>query len=199
MTRASGARASIPAVNRALLPLALALLLATAAASASAAPEFGPPAGVRLGPVLRLAPAREPGKRMVVSGRLFATDGVTPLAGKHIGVYHTDASGNYGRDPRVPQWARLNGWLVTDPHGRFEIRTIRPGAYPQRNIPEHIHFVIETAHGYDGSQELRFEDDPLVSRADVQTSRREGRFGQVRPVVRDEDGVLRVVRDLKAR
>ena len=141
----------------------------------------------------------EPGRRMVVTGRLFALDGTTPLAGRRIGVYQTDATGDYGQDPRVPQWARLNGWLRTDSLGRYEIRTIRPGAYPRAITPEHIHYVIETRSGFDGSAELRFEDDPRVLRADVTASRREGRFGTVRPVRRGRDGVLRVERDLRAR
>jgi protocatechuate 3,4-dioxygenase beta subunit len=166
---------------------------------ALAQPMFGPPANAKLGPVLILAPPTEPGRRMVVTGRLFGPDGKTSLAGRFIGVYQTDATGNYGRDRRVPQWARLNGWLRTDSAGRYEIRTIRPGAYPQGNTPEHIHFVVQTSNGFDGSTELRFEDDRRVSPSDVAASRRQGRFGSVRPVVRGRDGILRVERNLRAR
>lgn len=45
----------------------------------------------------------------------------------------------------------------------------------------------------------RFEDDPRASLTEVSASRREGRFGTARPVVRDRDGVLRVERDLRER
>ena len=145
-----------------------------------AQPMFAPPAHAKLGPVLILARTSEPGRRMVVTGRLFGPNGKTPLAGRFIGVYQTDATGNYGRDRRVPQWARLNGWLRTDSAGRYEIRTIRPGAYPQGNTPEHMHFVIQTSGGFDGSMELQFEDDRRVSPGDVAASRRQGRFGSVR-------------------
>jgi protocatechuate 3,4-dioxygenase beta subunit len=161
-------------------------------------PEFKPPPASRLRSVLTLAPAKEPGKRMIVSGTLFSLDG-TPLPRRRIGVYQTDATGNYGRDPRTPQWARLHGWLITDALGRYEIRTIRPGAYPGGGTPEHIHFVIETSRGFDGSTELRFEDDPLVSRTEINASRHEGRFGTARPVEQGKDGVLRVERDLRSR
>jgi protocatechuate 3,4-dioxygenase beta subunit len=180
--------------------LALGSLAALVLASPSLAqPMFAPPGHARLGPILILARPTEPGQRMVVTGRLFGPDGKAPLAGRLIGVYQTDATGNYGRDPRVPQWARLNGWLCTDSTGRYEIRTIRPGAYPQGNTPEHMHFVIETSSGFDGSTELRFDDDRRVSASDVAASRRQGRFGSVRPVVRGRDGILRVERDLRAR
>jgi protocatechuate 3,4-dioxygenase beta subunit len=170
---------------------------AVSAPRAAAQGAFEPPAAADLGPVLALVPPGEPGERLVVTGRLLALDGTTPLAERRIGVYQTDTHGNYGQDPREPRLARLNGWLSTDSRGRYEIRTIRPGAYPQGGTPEHIHFVIETLSGFDGSAELRFEDDPRVSSTEVTASRREGRFGTVRPVTRDRDGVLRVERDLR--
>lgn len=185
------------------MPIRSALALASIAAlvafsGASSQPVFQPPAGAALGHVLTLARPNEPGRRMVVTGRLFGSDGKTPLAGRRIGVYQTDASGSYGHDPRVPSWARLNGWLRTDSAGRYELRTIRPGAYPQGNTPEHIHFVIETSSGgFDGSTELRFEDDTRVSSREMSASRLAGRFGVVRPVQRGRDGILRVERDLR--
>jgi hypothetical protein len=47
--------------------------------------------------------------------------------------------------------------------------------------------------------ELRFEDDRRVPRSEVERSRREGRFGSVRPVTSGRDGVQRVECDLRAR
>jgi protocatechuate 3,4-dioxygenase beta subunit len=176
--------------------LTLVLVAATPACS-RADLAFGPPAGAKLGPVVTVAPLSEPGPRMIVTGRLFAKDGVTPLPGRWIGVYHTDARGEYGQDPRVREFARLHGFLRTDARGRFEIRTIRPGVYPQRNTPAHIHFVVQTPLGGDGSMEVQFEDDPLVSGHERENSRRQGRFGTVRPVTRDQSGVQRVERDLR--
>jgi protocatechuate 3,4-dioxygenase beta subunit len=173
------------------------LLLLAPAACAQPDRPFASAPNTLLGSVVTIATPKEPGARMIVTGRLFAKDGVTPLPGRRIGVYHTDASGNYGKDPRVPTWARLHGFLRTDARGRFEIRTIRPGIYPQRNTPAHIHFVIENGKGYDGSQEVQFEDDTLVTPRDLAESRKHGRFGLVRPVVRGADGVQRVERDLR--
>lgn len=182
------------AVSRGVLTIAGVALLLPATVLAIKAPPAS-----SLKSVLMLAPAREPGKRMIVSGRLFDLNARAPLPRRRIGVYQTDATGNYGRDPREPGWARLNGWLVTDSLGRYEIRTIRPAPYPGGSTPEHIHFVIETPTGFDGATELRFEDDPLVPRMVVEASRHEGRFATVRPVTRDKDGVLRVERDLRSR
>lgn len=179
------------------LALATVLFSLAAAAPAAADPSFEPPPGTVLRPVLTLAPASEPGQRMIVTGRLFRKDGKTPRPGVVIGAYQTDAKGDYGRDAEVPEWARLHGWLRTDSLGRYEIRTIRPGAYPQQNFAQHIHFVIQSGDDWDGSNELQFEDDRLVSSAARERSRREGRFGQVRPVKKSPDGVQRVERDFR--
>jgi protocatechuate 3,4-dioxygenase, beta subunit len=185
-------------MNPSRLTVFLALLLvAASAACARAEPPFAPPSGARLGHVVTVASPTEPGPRMIVTGRLFARDGVTLLPGRWIGVYQTDATGEYGTDRRVSEWARLHGFLRTDARGRFEIRTIRPGVYPQRNTPAHIHFVIETPRGGDGSMEVQFEDDALVPSYLRDASRRDGRFGTVRPVTRGKDGVQRVERDLR--
>jgi protocatechuate 3,4-dioxygenase, beta subunit len=181
----------------ALLPAALAALVL--AQTLAAQPVFQPPPASILGSVVTIVSAREPGQRMIVSGRLFALNGTTPLAGRRIGVYQTDAGGNYGHDPRVPQWARLHGWLRTDSLGRYEVRTIRPGPYPRANTPAHLHFVIETPSGFDGNTELRFEDDPRVTGRERMGSQLEGRFGSVRPVTLGHDGVLLVERDLRSR
>src|SRR5262245_32562255 len=42
-----------------------------------------------------LAPAGEPGERLIVDGTVVATDG-KPLPGAVVYAYHTDASGIYG-------------------------------------------------------------------------------------------------------
>jgi protocatechuate 3,4-dioxygenase, beta subunit len=183
-------------IPRTALIVASLVTLALATRSQAADPEFEPPADARPSPTLALTSAKEPGQRMIVTGRLFAMDGTTPIPRRWIGVYHTDAKGDYGHDPRRHEWARLNGWLKTDSLGRFEIRTIRPGAYPQGNTPEHIHFVIQTPTCWNGNNELQFEDDRRVLKSVLERSRRDGRFGMARPVTR-RDGVQRVERDLR--
>ena len=147
--------------------------------------------------VLILADSLEVGARLVVTGHVFAADGKRLLAGIRIGVYHTDAKGEYGVKPGAGSFpprrdARLSGWLVTDSAGRYEVRTIRPGAYPGGGTPEHIHFIVD-GHLF----ELRFADDPRVTTQERERSRAAGTFGGVRPVLRDARGVLRVVEDFR--
>lgn len=139
----------------------------------------------------RIAPADEPGEPLVVSGQVFDPSGEKPVAGVVVYAYHTDAQGYYRRDG--DPWhdpPRLRGWAKTDAQGRFQYRTIRPGAYPGRRIPAHIHFHLWGA-GYpkQWTQELEFQGDRYVTAEALAKSGALGRFANVQPLIRDSDGV----------
>lgn len=91
--------------------------------------------------------AGEPGEPLILSGRVLRPDGRTPAAGVVLYVYHTNAAGLYPTRPGDTGWARRHGflraWLQTDAEGRYEITTNRPGSYPDRPDPAHIHVVVE--------------------------------------------------------
>lgn len=136
----------------------------------------------------RIAPPTEPGIPLVVRGRAVAEDGTAPVANAVIFAYHTDKDGHYDRPGAGAHAWRLKGWVRTDAHGRFEFSTIRPGAYPNRNTPEHIHLNIFLADGRrywaDG---LEFDDDPLLPAQLRTESRQRAPFGAVAHV-RKEGG-----------
>jgi protocatechuate 3,4-dioxygenase beta subunit len=133
----------------------------------------------------RIAPSTEPGTPLVIHGRVYAADRKTPVANAVVFAYHTDRDGLYDRPGTTHSW-RLRGWAKTDADGRFEFSTIRPGAYPNSRIAEHVHFTVYAATGerYHGG-ELNFADDKFVSEADRARSDRESEFGGVRPVRRE--------------
>jgi protocatechuate 3,4-dioxygenase beta subunit len=125
----------------------------------------------------RIAPESEPGDTLVVHGRAVAEDGNTPVGGAVIFAYHTDREGHYDRAGAGAHSWRLKGWALTDRDGSFEFRTIRPGAYPRRNTPEHIHLNMFLADGRRYWDGLVFDDDPLLPAASRGTAghvRREG-------------------------
>jgi protocatechuate 3,4-dioxygenase beta subunit len=134
----------------------------------------------------RIAPESEAGVPLVIHGRAFEADRRTPLAGAIVFAYHTDREGLYDRPGTPAHSWRLRGWAKTDAEGRFEFRTIRPGAYPGRSIAEHVHLTVFTPAGdrYHAG-ELNFADDKFVSAADRTASERDGEFGTVRPVRRE--------------
>jgi protocatechuate 3,4-dioxygenase beta subunit len=139
----------------------------------------------------------EPGQRLVVSGRIVRQDGA-PAAGVRLSVYHTDSEGYYTRPVSDPRRARIRGVLVTDPGGRYELRTILPGRYPDRRQEAHIHVHLEGA----GTPEhwiesFLFEGDPCLRADDLATSRQAGAFGHVMALQPTPGGGLRARRDIR--
>jgi protocatechuate 3,4-dioxygenase, beta subunit len=131
----------------------------------------------------RIAPQREPGAPMLIEGVVTTARG-TPAAGIIVYAYHTDATGIY--PPARNRHGRLRGWAVTDAQGRYRFDTIRPAAYPGRNVPEHVHMhVVEPGRGTYYIDELRFTDDPLITAANRRTDKRGGN-GLVTPEKRGD-------------
>lgn len=127
----------------------------------------------------------EPGERLSVLGQVFRPDGVTPAAGVIVYAYQTGKDGLYG--PQGNSAPRLRGWMKTDAQGRFRLETIRPGSYPNTRIAAHIHFQAWGAGTpVQYTEEMLFEDDPLVLEGVKARSRQMGEFGFVQKVVNGE-------------
>lgn len=128
----------------------------------------------------RIAPLEEPGVPMVIEGVVTSARG-TPVTGVIVYAYHTNQAGLYPRAGN--RHGRLRGWALADARGHYRFDTIRPGAYPERNVPEHVHMhVIERGIGTYYIDNLEFEDDPLNSR---RRGEERGGNGLMRPVRRE--------------
>ena len=95
--------------------------------------------------------ARALGQLISVSGRVTDEDG-SPVAGVVMELWQANAAGKYVHEmddhvaPLDPNFIG-QGRLVTDEDGRYEVFTIKPGAYPVLYSgwwwrPPHIHFSI---------------------------------------------------------
>ena len=146
--------------------------------------------------VATLAGPEEPGERLVVTGTVFAPDGVTPAPGVFLYVWHTDATGHYNQESGAPP--RLHGWMKTGADGTYEYRTILPSPYPGRAIAAHVHTQL-WGGGYppQWNTDLLFEGDPLITVRERSDSQGLGRFAFIRPAPKDEGGVRRAVHDLR--
>ena len=110
---------------------------------------------------IRIAALSEPGERLVLSGTVYRADGRTPATNVVLLAYHTDAKGIYPRRGSSDERGALQGRLQTDAKGRYRIDTIRPGGYPGRVDPAHIHLVLERPGKPDVyPPEIIFDDDP---------------------------------------
>ena len=155
----------------------------------------------QLANVIRIErPSGEPGESLVLSGTVYGDDGHTPAPNVIIYAYHTDAAGAYSKDGRETgngrRHGRFRGWLRTDASGHYSIITIRPGTYPSRATPAHVHMTVTPpgqAERY--IDDVVFSDDPLV---DARWRAREERRGGSGIVVarRDSLGGWHAVRDI---
>ncbi|HYE86234.1 MAG TPA: hypothetical protein VEA16_07755 [Vicinamibacterales bacterium] len=147
--------------------------------------------------VIAITGPDEPGEPLLMSGTVYAADGVTPLQGVTVYVYQTDVHGLYNPEGKFGIPHRLRGWVNTDRNGCYEFRTIKPGHYPNRTTPAHIHMTVSR---HDMPEwwlpEIRFAGDPLLTQADYAASSNDGRFGDIVTTTR-RGGILRCTRDVR--
>ncbi|MGH7560639.1 MAG: intradiol ring-cleavage dioxygenase [Gemmatimonadales bacterium] len=133
----------------------------------------------------------EPGERLVLTGRVFKPDGRTPAPGVVVYAYHTNAQGVYPTRGNERGWDRrhgyLRGWVRTNERGEYRFETIRPGPYPGRRDPAHIHMTVkEPGRREYWIDEVVFADDPRVDEAYRAAQSGRGGLGLVR-LTRDGD------------
>jgi len=118
-----------------------------------------------LGPVMTIAAPDEPGNRMIIRGRVLRADTKLPYAEAVLYAYHTDITGHYATSDasdHILRWhGRLHDWCRADADGRYELHSIRPGAYPNGKAPEHIHAAVQLPNGNAyWINDFVFADDP---------------------------------------
>ncbi|MCF1716822.1 hypothetical protein L0U88_19425 [Flavihumibacter sp. RY-1] len=110
----------------------------------------------------------EKGQRLLIAGTIYQADGETPAQGVVLYYWQTDVNGLYtpaaGQDQLTLPHGHIRGWVKTDEKGRYEIYTIRPGAYPRESMPAHVHFFLLEPGANEAyyTEDLNFDDDPLL-------------------------------------
>ena len=150
--------------------------------------------------VTTIADEDEPGEPLVLRGTVYAPDKMTAVPGVLLYVYHTNTAGIYPKRGNEAGNGRrhgyLRGWVISDENGEFEVRTIRPGTYPSRSEPAHIHMTVKEPNRAEyWIDNILFEGDPLITQKVL--DRRTGRGGPaiVAPA-RDPNGGLVIRRDV---
>jgi len=144
---------------------------------------------------IALAPAEEPGERMIISGTVYDKDGVTPVKDAVLYLYQTDQRGIYSDDTSSHN-PKLFGYLKTDANGSYGISTIRPGHYPVIQAAAHIHVNIKVPGQPEYDVMFQFYDDSRIKdrrRARTDTYLKE--FGLIK-LMPDDKGILRGVHNL---
>lgn len=139
----------------------------------------------------------EPGEPMIIEGTIFKKDGKTPAPGIVLYVYHTDAEGYYSNLPgeKAIQHGHLRGWMKTGRDGKYKFTTIRPAAYPGRDVPAHVHPLVKepglTLYYID---DYLFEGDPLLTESERRKQQKRGGNGMI--TLTKKDGVWYGKRDI---
>lgn len=143
-----------------------------------------------------IPPENEPGEPLVISGHVFKADGKTPAVEIVLWVYHTDRTGYYNAQDDASH-PRLNGWMKIGADGKYEFRTIRPGAYPHRSTPAHIHaHVYGPGYSERSIDDYWFKDDPRINDEELKHQADQGGHPVIVEVKRGTDGVWRGERDI---
>ncbi len=103
-----------------------------------------------------LLDADTPGTRLLVTGRVLATD-CTPLANALLDFWQTNDAGEYDN-----VGFNFRGHQFTDANGRYELETVVPGVYPGRT--RHIHVRVQGPETSLLTTQLYFPDEPANAR-----------------------------------
>lgn len=135
------------------------------------------------------------GQKILLTGIVYQNDGKTPAPDVVIYYYQTNVEGKYLHKPEEKRsmppnelgqtHGYIRGWVKTDKDGKYSIYTVRPGTYPTRDEPAHIHLTIKEPNTFKEYyiDDVVFDDDKLLTTA--RRIKMENRAGS---------GVLRLVR-----
>lgn len=189
-------RASSTALALPLIGLGIVELTSCASARSGTGSSTPNPAGGTW--KIAICQDNEPGQPLIVSGKIYAPDGRTPLEGITLSVYQTDATGVYTTSGGNNRNTRLHGSMTSNKEGRYEFRTIKPGSYPGSRNPAHIHaFVAGPGYPEYWIDEYHFDDDPFISDERKREAAAQGSFSPILKLTRGSDGILRGTRDIK--
>lgn len=138
------------------------------------------------------------GPKLHVTGVVYKSDGKTPAAGTILYFYHTDQTGIYPQGNETGWGKRhgyIRGWLKTNEKGQYSIKTLKPGAYPNRGAAAHIHCIVKEGNlneYYIG--DFLFDDDPLVTNRDKTSTTTPGGNGVLK--LQEKGGILYATRDI---
>jgi len=134
------------------------------AADAPSRTRLGP--GVEVERTAETVAAGRGGRRLVVSGSVYAAGCTTPLVGASLEVWQTNADGEYGPGHGTDdgRCCYLAAALRTDARGRYQLETVMPGHYKgeERPPPAHIHFEVRHPDAAGLLTELLFAGDPWL-------------------------------------
>ncbi|MDO1500775.1 intradiol ring-cleavage dioxygenase [Winogradskyella maritima] len=137
-------------------------------------------------------------QKILLTGKIYERDGKTPASNVVLYYYQTNTNGIYAtkeiEERNMPKnklgqtHGYIRGWVKSDAHGNYSIYTIKPGSYPSRNEPAHIHITISDKNMDDPYyiDDFVFDNDPLLSTERRKKMMNRGGSGVIRFVEKDD-------------
>ena len=103
--------------------------------------------------------------KLMISGTIFQSDGITPASDIILFIHQPDEEGNYElkRDSNRKRYIKHRGWIKTNADGQYTFYTFMPGTEMYSKELKHIHRTIKEPGKpeYD-IESFFFNDDPLI-------------------------------------
>lgn len=118
---------------------------------------------------------KQNGQKLLLTGIVYQIDGKTPASNVLLYYYHTNTDGKYLHKPEESRsmppnelgqtHGYIRGWVKTDSLGRYFIFTVRPGVYPTKDAPAHVHITVKEPNDIKEYyiDDFVFDDDKLVN------------------------------------
>lgn len=107
------------------------------------------------------------GDKLKITGTIYLPDGKTPAENVILYIYHTNQNGIYKAKENSTGWEKrhgyIRGWIKTGADGNYTFYSLKPGIYPNRSQPAHIHPTILEPNGkYYWLDSYFFAGDPVL-------------------------------------
>lgn len=102
------------------------------------------------------------GARILIKGKVFKSDCVTPLRNALVEIWHCNTKGEY--DNKSKEYRHRAGWKTSD-SGEYSFKTILPGKYlnGDQYRPSHIHFRVTAKNSRELVSQIYFKGDPHIA------------------------------------
>lgn len=136
-------------------------------------------------------------QKILLTGTVYQIDGKTPASNVILYYYQTNSKGIYAtkddEERNMPKnklgqtHGYIRGWLKTDEQGKYSIYTIKPGTYPSRGEPAHIHITVKEKNMEEPYyiDDFVFDNDRLLTTQRRKKMENRGGSGVIRFVQKD--------------
>lgn len=138
------------------------------------------------------------GDKLLLTGIVYEADGITPAKNVMLYYYQTNPSGIYPvvdtEERNMPRNAKgqshgyIRSWVKTNADGKYFTYTIRPGVYPTRDEPAHVHATVKEPNDIPEYyiDDFVFDDDEILNAWKRQSLENRGGSGILR-LIKQED------------